>query len=84
MDSIILIPRMRDTVVHRVSFQKYRSLAQYATRIFRNDPECNELHELLYELDVIVNDHQEPPKRKSTSDICSLSGYASNLNHIFA
>src|SRR6267142_2718524 len=51
----ILIPRIREILKERGDFPRGSMLATYAIREFDGDPNSGQLHELLYELDKLVN-----------------------------
>jgi uncharacterized protein YqcC (DUF446 family) len=61
----ILVPRIREIVRTKDSFPTGSMIASYAIRVLDGDPESATLHELLYELDRIVN---QDPKPRSISD----------------
>ncbi len=52
----ILIPRIYAIVEEKGDFPKDSMLASYAIRVFDGDPEAGQLHDLLYELDKLINE----------------------------
>jgi uncharacterized protein YqcC (DUF446 family) len=57
----ILVPRIHAIVEEKGEFPNNSMLAPYAIRVFDGDPEAGKLHDLLYELDKLINE-----KNKST------------------
>ncbi len=51
----VLIPRIREIVREREDLPDGSMLAAYAIREFDGDPNCGQLHDLLYELDELAN-----------------------------
>lgn len=60
----ILIPRIQAIVDEKGEFPSNSMLAPYAIRVFNGDPEAGKLHDLLYELDNLINE-----KNKSDAQI---------------
>lgn len=60
----ILIPRIQAIVDEKGEFPSNSMLAPYAIRVFDGDPEAGKLHDLLYELDNLINE-----KNKSDAQI---------------
>jgi uncharacterized protein YqcC (DUF446 family) len=56
----ILIPRIRQIIEAKDNFPSGSQLASYAIRVFNGDPESNKLHELLYDLDKLINNSERP------------------------
>jgi len=52
----ILIPRIHAIVEEKGEFPNNSMLAPYAIRVFDGDPEAGKLHDLLYELDKLINE----------------------------
>ncbi len=51
----ILIPRINEIVETKGEFPDGSMLAPYAIRYFDGDPEADDLHQLLYDLDTLIN-----------------------------
>jgi uncharacterized protein YqcC (DUF446 family) len=51
----VLIPRVRAIILEKDTFPQGSMLGPYAIRVFDGDLEASHLHDLLYELDEIVN-----------------------------
>ncbi len=60
----VLIPRINSIVQKKEELPESSELAPYAIRVFDGDPEAHSLHDILYELDKLINE-QEPSKQKS-------------------
>lgn len=58
----VLIPRIHAIAEEKGEFPNNSMLAPYAIRVFDGDPEAGNLHDLLYELDKLINE-----KNKSTA-----------------
>jgi uncharacterized protein YqcC (DUF446 family) len=55
----ILIPRIREIVETKGEFPETSQLSRYAFRVFQDEPEKEVLHELLFELDQLINGYRE-------------------------
>jgi uncharacterized protein YqcC (DUF446 family) len=51
----ILIPRINEIIKSKGEFPDGSMLAPYAIRYFDGDPETDDLHQLLYDLDTLIN-----------------------------
>jgi len=51
----ILLPRIRDIIASNGEFPSESNLAPYAIRYFDGDPDAENLHQLLYDLDALIN-----------------------------
>lgn len=51
----VLIPRINEIVLEKGEFPSESMLAPYAIRYFDGDPETDDLHQLLYDLDALIN-----------------------------
>jgi uncharacterized protein YqcC (DUF446 family) len=51
----ILIPRLQEIIESKASFPSSSSLGDYGIRVFDGDPNSRQLHQLLYQLDSLVN-----------------------------
>ncbi len=60
----VLIPRIHAILEEKGEFPNNSMLAPYAIRVFDGDPEAGKLHDLLYELDKLINE-----KNKSTAPV---------------
>jgi uncharacterized protein YqcC (DUF446 family) len=56
----ILVPRIQEIVNEHGDFPEGSMLAAYAIRVFDGDPLSGHLHELLYELDELINQASPP------------------------
>ncbi len=57
----VLLPRLRQIIDDRDKFPAQSSLAPYAVRVFDGDPDADTLHELLYQLDHLINATEAAP-----------------------
>lgn len=57
----ILLPRIQTIVQEKGEFPENSMVASYAIREFDGDPETGPLHNLLYELDKLINDKDLEP-----------------------
>ena len=55
----ILIPRIHTTVEEKGDFPESSSIAPYAIRVFDGDSKAGHLHDLLYELDKLINEKDQ-------------------------
>jgi uncharacterized protein YqcC (DUF446 family) len=70
----VLIPRIQSIVKDRDGFPDESMLAPYAIRYFDGDPDADKIHQLLYELDAMINGEEsddmselsntQPPEEK--------------------
>jgi len=77
----ILIPRIQETVHGRGEFPTESRLAPYAVRVFDGDAESENLQELLYELDKLINE-PTPPEVTDTTASISTPHYSPELETI--
>jgi uncharacterized protein YqcC (DUF446 family) len=54
----ILLPRLRHIIATQDEFPSGSSLAPYAIRVFDGDSDANELHNLLYQIDRVVEESE--------------------------
>ena len=64
----VLIPSIRAIVEEHGDFPASSHLATYAIRIFDGDSEAGRLHDLLYDLDTIINKKDSPPDESMIAD----------------
>lgn len=57
----VLLPRIREIVEEKGDFPSGSNLAPYAIRYFDGDPDADPLREILYTLDLLINEKQESP-----------------------
>jgi uncharacterized protein YqcC (DUF446 family) len=61
----VLLPRLRAIVSERDEVPSGSQLAVYAVRALDGDPDAGRLHDLLYELDRLVERGNDSPKTES-------------------
>jgi len=61
----ILIPRLREIIKSQEAFPSGSSLGTYAMRVFDGDPQTQQLHSLLYQLDNLVATGSREPRPSS-------------------
>jgi len=64
----ILLPRIRDIVASNGEFPSESNLAPYAIRYFDGDPDAENLHQLLYDMDALIN-KEEPTQEFDTPPV---------------
>lgn len=64
----ILIPRIQAIVYEKGEFPGNSMLAPYAIRVFDGDPEADQLHDLLYELDKLINEKNKSVVQPTQSE----------------
>lgn len=60
----ILLPRIQEIVREHGEFPDSSELAPYAIRYFDGDPQADGLHQLLYDLDALINRETSDPARE--------------------
>ena len=73
----VLIPRIRAIVQEKDTFPQGSMLGPYAIRVFDGDLEAAHLHNLLYELDEIVNRDKDEPAHPDKAPVVESENIAS-------